>query len=169
VGRLLFILVQSMKARRVLELGSGYGYSALWFARALPGNGEVHLTDWSEENLRSARRYLDRAGLLAKARFHHGNALAIIDRVKGPFDIVFNDIDKEHYPVVVDKAFRVLRPGGLLISDNALWEGKVHRKRVDATTRGVQEYNQRVFAHPRLQTVILSLRDGLSLSLKLRD
>ena len=167
VGRLLFILARSLKARRILELGSGYGYSALWFARALPDNGEVHLTEWSEENIISARRYLGGAGLLAKARFHQGDALSIADHINGRFDIVFNDVDKEHYPEVVDKAVRILRPGGLLISDNTLWEGKVHRKRVDATTQGVQKYNQRVFSHPKLQTVILPLRDGVGLSLKL--
>ncbi len=166
VGRLLFILARSMRARSVLELGSGYGYSALWFGRALPENGEVHLTDRSEENLMSARRYLQRAGLLAKARFHHGEALSIIDRIRGRFDIVFNDIDKEHYPEVVDKAIRVLRPGGLLISDNTLWKGNVHRTRVDAATRGVQKYNHRVFTHSQLQTVILPLRDGVAISLK---
>ena len=166
VGRLLFILARSMKARRILELGSGYGYSALWFGRALPENGEVHLTDRSEENLMSARRYLRRAGLLAKARFHHGDALSIIDRIKGRFDMVFNDIDKERYPEVVDKAVRILRPGGLLVTDNALWKGNVHRTRVDAATRGVQKYNHRVFTHSQLQTVILPLRDGVAISLK---
>jgi caffeoyl-CoA O-methyltransferase len=166
VGRLLAMLAASMRARRVLELGSGFGYSALWFARALPASGEVHLTDGSENRLAWARKYLQRAGLVRRARFHPGDALATLGRIQGRFDIVFNDVDKEQYPAVVDRAVEILRPGGLLITDNALWYGKVTRMRADPATRGVQEYNRRVFSRKDLDTVILPLRDGVALSRK---
>jgi len=166
VGQLLALLARTLGARRVLELGSGYGYSALWFARVLPPGGRVHLTDGSEENLARARGFLRRAGVLARARFHHGDALTVAARLAGPFDLVFNDIDKEGYPGVVEPAVRWLRPGGLLITDNALWYGKVAGRRPDAATRGVQEYNRRVFSHPALESVILPLRDGVAISRK---
>jgi predicted O-methyltransferase YrrM len=167
VGALLHILVRSLGARRVLELGSGFGYSAVWMGRALPEGGEIHLTDGEAGNLAQARGFLERAGLLAHARFHQGDALQIAGRLEGPFDLVFNDIDKEHYPEAIEPALRLLRPGGLLVTDNALWYGKVADPEAsDQATRGVREYNRAVLAHPGLTTSILPLRDGLAISLK---
>ncbi|HOX43168.1 MAG TPA: O-methyltransferase [Myxococcota bacterium] len=167
VGALLGLLARSAGARRVLELGSGFGYSAVWFARALPDGGEVHLTDSSAELLESARGYLARAGLADRARLHLGEALGVARGLQGPFDLVFNDIDKEHYPEVVAPALRLLRPGGLLVTDNALWHGRVTQPaRRDAATRGVRAYNRAVLSHPELSTVILPLRDGVAVSVK---
>jgi caffeoyl-CoA O-methyltransferase len=167
VGALLGLLTRASGARRVLELGSGFGYSAVWFARGLPPGGEVHLTDTSAELLESARSYLARAGLLERARLHVGEALEVARGLAGPFDVVFNDIDKERYPEVVAPALRLLRPGGLLITDNALWYGRVAEpSRRDAATRGVRAYNRAVLSHPELDTVILPLRDGLAVSVK---
>ena len=168
VGSLLAILTLAMGAGRILELGSGFGYSALWFARALPEDGSVQLTDFSQAALDEARGFLDRAGQAHKARFHQGDGLDTASGLEGPFDIIFNDIDKEHYPEVVDRAVALLRPGGLLVTDNALWYGKPADPdiRDDGATEGVREYNRRVMSHPALRTVILPLRDGVAVSLK---
>jgi predicted O-methyltransferase YrrM len=166
VGRLLFILARFGAARHVLELGSGFGYSAYWFALALPPDGEVHCTDQLAENRDRAVDVFARAGLHDKLRFHVGDALQIARRLDGPFDIVFNDIDKEDYPAVIDLAAPRLRPGGLLITDNALWYGRVAEPNPDATTRGVLAYNQAIAEHPDFETVILPLRDGVSVAVK---
>jgi len=167
VGALLAVLTRAVGARRILELGSGFGYSALWFARSLPVDGTVQLTEFSPAALDEARVFLERAGLVHKARFHEGDGLATASELSGPFDIVFNDVDKEHYPEVVAPAVALLRPGGLLVTDNALWYGKPADPRVtDEATEGVREYNRRIFAHPELLTVILPVRDGVALSIK---
>src|SRR5438445_2245269 len=100
VGRLLFLLARSIGARDVFECGSGFGYSAIWFAQALPAEGRVTLTDGSAENCRSAREVLSRAGLLGKTRIEQGDAVPILQATSGPFDIIFCDIDKRDYPRV---------------------------------------------------------------------
>lgn len=168
VGALLALLTRSSGARRVLELGSGFGYSALWFTRALPEDGSVQLTDFSQAALDEARGFLERAGQASKARFHAGDGLDAAAGLEGPFDIIFNDIDKEYYPEVIDRSVDLLRPGGLLVTDNALWYGKPADPEIrdDEATEGVREYNRRVMAHPELSTVIVPLRDGVALSIK---
>jgi caffeoyl-CoA O-methyltransferase len=166
VGRLLFILARFAGARRVLELGSGFGYSAYWFALALPQEGEVHCTDQSADNHEQAQTYFRRAGMETKLHFHVGDALSLARAINGPFDIIFNDIDKEDYPAVIETATPLLRSGGLLVTDNALWSGKVAEPEPDATTRGVLRFNQGLAADARYETVILPLRDGLSVAMK---
>jgi predicted O-methyltransferase YrrM len=167
VGRLLFILARSSGARRVLELGSGFGYSAFWFALALPPDGEVHCTDLDPENRTQAEAFLKKARLSGKLRFHVGDALELAATLPGPFDIVLNDIDKEDYPRVIDAAHALLRPGGLFITDNTLWDGKVARLRPDATTRSIQRFNSALARHPGFAAVILPLRDGVTAAVKL--
>ncbi|NLH48042.1 MAG: O-methyltransferase [Myxococcales bacterium] len=166
VGRLLFILARFAGARRVLELGSGYGYSAFWFALALPPDGEVHCTDQSADNRDRARDYFRRAGMEGKLHFHVGEALSLARGIQGPFDIVFSDIDKEDYPAAIATATTLLRAGGLFVTDNALWYGKVAAPEPDAPTRGVLRFNQSLAADSRYETVILPLRDGLSVAVK---
>ena len=164
VGRLLAFLTRLSGARRVLELGSGFGYSAWWFAGALPEDGRVTCTDASAENRELALGYLGRAGLADRIRFEVGESLQILDGLAGPFDLIFNDIDKEDYPKSVDKAVQRLASGGLFVTDNTLWYGKVaETSPPDAATRAVQEFNRLTVSHPELETVILPIRDGLSL------
>jgi predicted O-methyltransferase YrrM len=167
VGSLLAMLARLMGARRVLELGSGYGYSALWFARALAADGKVVCTDLTADNRDLAMGYFRSAGVEGKIEFLVGDGLEIARRQAGPFDIVFNDIDKEYYPDSVDTAVRLLRPGGLFITDNALWGGKVASIDVnDATTDAVREFNRAVFSRQDLESVILPVRDGLAVCRK---
>jgi len=121
VGRLLYLLARSIGAHRVLELGSGFGYSAYWFARAVGPHGQVVLTEGSEDRARRAAEFLERGGFKDHVTILVGDALELAERQGGQFDIVFNDIDKEQYPRVLDRVETLLRPGGLFICDNMLW------------------------------------------------
>ena len=169
VGRHLMVLARAIGARRVFELGSGYGYSALHFARAIGAGGEVHCTDLSEENVRLAEGFLRRAGVWDRITYHREEATAALRRVGGVWDIVYNDIDKELYPDTVDLAFAHLRPGGLFITDNVLWSGRVLEGEDDATpaTRGVVEFTRRLFAPQGFLTTIDPTRAGVAVALKL--
>jgi len=166
VGALLQLLARVVSARRVIELGSGFGYSAYWFARGVGPAGRVTLTEGSAELSAEAERFLRRGGLLDRARIEVGDALSILDRIGGEYDIVFCDIDKERYPEVLEPAAAALRPGGLLICDNMLWFGAVLEDRPrEPSTRGVQELTRRLFDSPDFQTVLLPVRDGVSVSI----
>jgi caffeoyl-CoA O-methyltransferase len=165
VGRLLLTLARSIEARRVLELGSGFGYSAWWFATAVGPEGHVVLTEGSQENADLANGFLDRAGLADRVEIRVGDGLEIAREYDGRFDIVFNDIDKHDYPRALPIALERLRPGGLFITDNMLWQGLVlEESDPDASTRGVQELTRALYAHSNLDTVILPIRDGVSVS-----
>jgi predicted O-methyltransferase YrrM len=152
-------------ARRVIELGSGFGYSAYWFARAVGERGRVVACESSPERADQAARFLTRGGLADRVEIVVGDALEIVDRRGGGFDIVFNDVDKQDYPLVLDKAAAALRPGGLFISDNMLWSGSVLDERPEeASTRGVQELTRRLYASEEFETVLIPLRDGVTVS-----
>jgi len=169
VGRLLAILARGIRAERVLELGSGYGYSALWFARAMSDTGSVTCTDLSPENRDLAVSFFRKAGVEGRMRFHVGDALSLARTLAGPFDVVFNDIDKADYPQSVSVAVPLLRVGGLFITDNVLWSGKVAAgRRPDATTTAIREFNEIVSSRDDLETVILPLRDGVAVCQKVR-
>ena len=164
-GRLLRWLAEGVEARRVLELGSGFGYSAWWLAHAVGRRGYVILTEGSKERCKQARAFLDQAGLAERARIEPGDALQTIARLDGPFDLIFNDLDKPHYPVVPDLAADRLRPGGLLVSDNTLWHGAVlDDADTSPATRGIVAYNDALRDDPRFDTVWLPLGDGLAVS-----
>jgi predicted O-methyltransferase YrrM len=167
VGRLLYTLTRAIGARHVLECGSGFGYSAAWFAEAIPAGGRVVMSEGSKENCDLAHDFLTRAGLLEKVAIHQTNALDLLERVPGEFDIVFCDIDKRDYPRVYPFLKRVLRVGGLFVCDNMLWFGKVAGPDQDEDTRGVREVSRLLYSDPALFTTILPLRDGVSLSYRL--
>ncbi|KAB2835287.1 MAG: O-methyltransferase [Candidatus Dadabacteria bacterium] len=167
VGRLLFQLVFVSGAKNVLELGSGFGYSAYWFAKAVGGDGSVIFTDASAENARMAADFFDRAGMRERLDILTGDALSVLGESRGGFDIIFNDIDKEYYPLVIDSAYEKLRKGGIFITDNVLWSGKVLTNDVSPATEGVREFTRRLLEHGGFFTSIIPLRDGLSVSVKL--
>ncbi|HEU4403242.1 MAG TPA: O-methyltransferase [Candidatus Polarisedimenticolia bacterium] len=167
VGRLLHLMARAVSARQIFECGSGFGYSAWWFARALPAGGRVVLTDGRAENCAAARDFLERSGLRDRIFIEQGNAVQILKRHPGPFDIIFCDIDKRDYPLVHPLLKPRLRSGGLFICDNMLWKGKVAGPEQDDDTRGVRELTRLLYADPDLHTTILPLRDGVSLSLRL--
>jgi predicted O-methyltransferase YrrM len=169
VGRHLRQLALSVGARRVFELGSGYGYSALFFARAVGPAGIVHCTDLDPDNVRLAEGFLGRAGVWERITYHREEATAALTRVGGVWDVVYNDIDKEAYPETVELAYAHLREGGLFITDNALWSGRVMPGEDDGklATRGVKEFTRRLFSHSGFLTRIDPTRDGVAVALKL--
>ena len=169
VGRVLELLARAVGARRVLELGSGFGYSAWWFARAVGEGGEVVLTEGSAERAREAEAFLDRAGLLSRTRILVGDGLELAARETGAFDVVFNDVDKHAYPRAHEVGRARVRPGGLFVSDNMLWRGNVlPPAQEDAATAGVVELTRRLTADPDFLTVLLPIRDGVTVSLRAR-
>jgi predicted O-methyltransferase YrrM len=167
VGSVLYQLARAIGARRVFELGSGYGYTAVWFARAVGPRGLVVMTEGDPVNSRLAMRYLRRARLAARVRPMVGDALELLARERGTFDIILSDIDKHQYPEVFPLARRKLRRGGLLITDNMLWGGDVLRPRPDRATRGILELTRLLYTSREFYTTLLPIRDGVTVSLKL--
>jgi caffeoyl-CoA O-methyltransferase len=169
VGRHLEVLTRAIGARKVFELGSGYGYSALHFARAVGEGGAVHCTELSAENVALAQKFLERAGVWTRVTYHQEEATAALRRVGGTWDIVYNDIDKDGYPATVELAYEHLRPGGLFITDNVLWSGRVLDGQDDgsAMTKGVREFTRRLLGHRGFLTTIDPTRDGVAVALRL--
>jgi caffeoyl-CoA O-methyltransferase len=168
VGVTLEVLARAVGARRVVELGSGFGYSGYWFSRAVGPGGELHLTDGDPENERKAMDYLGRAGLSGPARYHVGDAVSSLAELDGEFDVVYCDIDKPGYPQAWRAARGRIRPGGLYCCDNVLWSGRVVEDRPDDTTRAILEHNEEIAADERYVSTIVPTRDGVLVALRLR-
>jgi caffeoyl-CoA O-methyltransferase len=168
VGRHLALLAQAVGARRVFELGSGYGYSALFFARAVGEGGEVHCTELSADNVALAEGFLRRAGVWDRVTYHREEATAALRRVGGTWDVVYNDIAPRGSQPTVERADAHLRPGGLFITDNVLWHGRVLEGEDDGTadTAGVKDFTRRLLEHPGFLTAIDPTRDGVAVALK---
>ena len=163
-GHLCYLLARLTHARHVFELGSGFGYSTAWFARAVKenGGGTVHHVVWDEQLSREARDNLAALGLADVVDFHVGEAVATLERAAGPFDVVFNDIDKPDYPKALDVIVTKLRPGGLLLADNMLWHGRIFERRdTSPATRAIREFTRRIQADPRWTASVIPIRDGL--------
>lgn len=167
VGRILMQYARSARAENILELGSGFGYSAAWFFLGIMTGGRIICTDMSDENIERGKHYLTRLGATGVVSYKKGDALKILDSLDGPFDIIFCDIDKEEYPDAFKAALPKLKSGGLFITDNTLWKGKVTQPDPDETTRAVLEYNRLIFSTPEVMSNIIPLRDGVAVSLKL--
>lgn len=166
VGRILHQLTRISGASRILELGSGFGYSGYWFASALGDDGQIILTDSSDQNLASAKDHFERGAIRCQLECRSGDALETMDALPGSFDIVFNDVDKHAYPLVFEKAVQRLRPGGLLISDNVLIRGEVLDPSDDESVQGILEYTRLIFNSPGFFSSIIPIRDGISISVK---
>ena len=166
VGRLLYLLTRLKDPRLVVELGSGFGYSAYWFARAL-NRGKVILTDHDRKNIDLAKETFMQAGLAQRAVFHAGDAIAIAKRYKG-IDILFIDIDKHQYLPALKTLLPNLSRNALIVADNTLWYGKVAGKRRDRETQGIQAFNEYLFSSNDFFTTIVPLRDGVLLAHKIR-
>lgn len=165
IGRALGQLALIKQPSTVLELGSGFGYSALWLA--LYCDARIVCTDFASEKAELANDYFTKAGLAEQIDFRIGNSLYILKNAEEKFDIIFNDVDKEYYPRVIELAEDKLNKGGLLVSDNVLWYGRVTEQSDLPSTKGVKEYNERLFSNPAFLSTIIPLRDGISLSVKL--
>ncbi|MDE2367310.1 MAG: O-methyltransferase [Betaproteobacteria bacterium] len=174
VGRLVGIFLEAMArtidAKRIFEFGSGYGYSAYWFARAAGGNGRVICTDGDPLNKEKADQYLKSAGLSERVDFRVGMAQEIFAQVEGQFDICYNDADKGDYPQIWQMAKDRIRPGGLYIADNVLWHGRVAVERyvdiVPGWTEAILEHNTQIFNDPQFDAFINPTRDGVVVARK---
>jgi predicted O-methyltransferase YrrM len=172
VGSLLRVLATAIGAARILEIGTAIGYSGIWLADALPPHGMLLTLEVDGERARTARENFARSGLAERASVIVGDAERTLAKVSGPFDLIFQDGDKRQYTSLLDRLVDRLRPGGLLITDNVLWNGDVvpgftrSAARNRADTEAISTYNERINSHPQLLTVIVPLRDGVAISVK---
>ncbi len=170
VGRLFYQLARIAGAKNIFEMGSAIGYSTIWWARALGEGGRVVYTDSDRKNADEARRYFERAGVSGRVQIRIGDALELLSEEKPEsYDIIFNDVDKEDYPRVFRLAPPRLRPGGLFVSDNVLWHGRVvdPTRKGETSTRAILEFNQLLYNSPGLFTTVLPLRDGVAVAMKI--
>jgi predicted O-methyltransferase YrrM len=172
VGALLRVLATAVGATRILEIGTAIGYSGIWLAGALPAGGMLLTMEAKPERAKQARDNFARAGLADRANIMVGDAGLLVAKVSGPFDLIFQDGDKLQYAPMLDRLVALLRPGGLLVTDNVLWSGEVvpafvPRPREDpGEARAIADYNEKLSAHPGLLTSIVPLRDGVAISVK---
>lgn len=169
-GKFCHLMARAIGARRIFELGSGYGYSTLWFARAVRenGGGVVHHTVWDEGLHQRARANVAEAGYGDLVQFHLGEAVEALRNTEGPFDILFNDIDKHGYPASLPVMKEKLRVGGLILIDNMIWHGAVFDPNDhSADTEGVREFTRQLQADPDFTFQLVPVRDGIITALKL--
>lgn len=166
VGRFLAALVMMTGAKRIFELGSAIGYSTIWLARAAGSEAEVHYSDGNAGNAERARGYFKRAEVTSLIQVHVDDALTALASVPGPFDLIFNDVDKDGYPAVLDTVPDRIKTGGLFVTDNTLWHGRVLDPR-EETDHAVCVFNQRLFASQHFYVTQLPIRDGVSVGVRL--
>jgi caffeoyl-CoA O-methyltransferase len=166
VARVLYQLATMSGAKRIFEMGSAIGYSTVWWARAVGEGGRVVYTDGDPKRAEKARRYFDRAGVSQRITVRVGDALEMLSEEKEPYDIIFNDVDKIDYPRVFRLALPRIKSGGLFITDNVLWSGKLCKPNPDAQTKAILEFNKLICESPDLFTTILPIRDGVSVCVK---
>jgi predicted O-methyltransferase YrrM len=167
VARVLQQLALTINAQTVFELGSAIGYSTIWWAQAVGAKGRVIYTDGDPKNTQRARAYFDRAGVSNRITLHTGDALEVLSEQKQQYDIIFNDVDKEDYPRVLRLVSPRLRKGGLFITDNVLWSGRVAEKNPkEPRTKAILEFNRSLYDSADFYTTILPIRDGLAVALK---
>ena len=165
-GRVLSMLSKLIQPKYILEIGTYTGYSALCLAEGMQKDGELHTIDINEELLDFQRKYFEESAFGNQIVQHLGNALEIIPEIDKTFDLVFIDADKSNYPNYLEIILPKLKKGSVILSDNVLWSGKVVEKvkKDDIDTQALLKYNQALNTHPRLETVLLPIRDGLTIS-----
>jgi predicted O-methyltransferase YrrM len=164
-------LIKMSKMNRILEIGTAIGYSGIWLAGGVQPDGMLLTMEMNAERAQEARANFTRAGLDDRVSVIVGDANLKLSKVSGPFDLIFQDGDKRSYSLMLDRLVALLRPGGLLVTDNVLWSGKVVPGYVatppdDEDTRAIAAYNEQLARHPRLVTATVPLRDGVSISVK---
>ena len=168
-GYFCYQLARMIGARSIFELGSGYGYSTAWFAKAVKenGGGVVHHTVWDEKLSKSAVNHLSKLGYGDLVKYHNAEAVETLRQTEGPFDIIFNDIDKPAYPASLDVIKEKLRSGGLLIIDNMLWSGRIFDKEdVSPATEAIREFTRRITTDPDWIVSLAPMRDGMIVGYK---
>lgn len=170
-GQFCYLLARMIGARRIFEMGSGYGYSTAWFARAVKenGGGTVFHVVWDEELSARARKHLRALGLDDVIEYHVGEAVQALRETEGPFDLIFNDIDKQDYPASLPVIADKLRPGGILIVDNMFWQGRIFdRNDRSDTTEGVRRLTRLIATDPKWISSIVPIRDGLLVAYRVK-
>lgn len=164
-GRILKMFCRMLRPRRVLEIGTYTGYATLCMAEGLEPDGLIHTIEINDEMEDFIRKYLERSPQKDKIRLHLGDAMEIIPGLDETFDLVFIDADKRLYCEYYDLVFPLVRPGGLILADNTLWDGKVIEEvhPADKQTQGILIFNEKVKQDNRVEKVILPLRDGLTI------
>jgi len=168
-GYVCYQVARMLKARSVFEMGSGYGYSTAWFARAVQenGGGVVHHVVWDEKLSQMATGYLSRLGYGDLIQYHAAEAVETLRGLPGPFDLIFNDIEKQDYPASLPLIKEKLRPGGVLIIDNMLWSGRIFdRKDTSSATQGVREFTDQITHDPDWIVSLVPVRDGVIVAYK---
>jgi predicted O-methyltransferase YrrM len=168
-GRMLKMFCTMMSAKRILEIGTFTGYSAICMAEALPEDGELHTMEVNDEMEEFLNEVFERSGMAEKIHLHIGDASQLIPQLEGQFDVVFMDGNKRHYSEYFDVVFPKLRLGGQLIAGNTLWDGHVLEDSKDAQTVGIQKFNDKVFSDERVERVIVPVRDGMTLIRKIKE
>lgn len=170
-GHLLYQMARTIGAKRIFELGSGYGYSTAWFAQAVKenGGGEINHVVWDDDLSKMAREHLKTLGYEGMIKYTVGEAIQTLQHAQGPFDLIFNDIDKADYPKALPVIYDKLRVGGVLIIDNILWSGRIFddKDQTDAT-KAIRETTGMVMNNDRWVASIVPLRDGLLVATKLQ-
>jgi len=165
-GRLLALLAKMIEPKKILEVGTYTGYATLCMAEGLSTGGSIDTIDYNEELSDIQRRYFDQSPYRSQIVQHLGEAKDVIKTLTGPYDLVFLDADKENYPHYFDLVIDKLETGGVILSDNVLWSGKVLEKATDEATSALQEYNHKINTDARVETIILPIRDGLTITRK---
>ena len=168
-GQFCYLMARLIGAKRIFELGSGYGYSTAWFARAVHenGGGEVHHVVWDDQLSQMARQHLQDLGYSDLIRYQVSEAIQALRYTAGPFDLIFNDIDKQAYPEALPVIAEKLRPGGLLIVDNTIWSGRVwDSTNQEASTQAIRRFNQMLSTDPTWVASLVPIRDGLMVAQK---
>ena len=165
-GRLLALLAKMIQPKKILEVGTYTGYATLCMAEGLATGGSIDTIDYNEELSDIQGRYFDQSPYRSQIVQHLGEAKDVIKTLTGPYDLVFLDADKENYPHYFDLVINKLETGGVILSDNVLWSGKVLEKATDEATSALQEYNHKINTDARVETIILPIRDGLTITRK---
>lgn len=167
-GNLLAMLAASIHAKRIIDLGSGFGFSALHMVRVIPDDGAIYCVDDNAENRAIAQKYFEEAGVAHKIKYHIGDALSLFDVASSELDMVFCDINKDKYPDAFKLAWPRLRKGGYFVADNMLWHGRVLTDEdQQPSTQGIRELTRLLYSTADARTVIVPFRDGLSVTLKI--
>lgn len=168
-GHFLELLARMTSPNRVLEIGSGAGYSALWFMKGMGGMGRLDAIEVNAEVVEVLRAVARKARLQRRIRIHHGPALAMLRKMSGPYDLVFIDADKDEYPAYLDHALRLTKARSAIVADNMLWSGAtVHGDTRREGVHGIMEYTKRIFSDKRLSSIIIPLGDGLAVSYRIK-
>jgi predicted O-methyltransferase YrrM len=167
-GRLLELLARLRSPKLVLEIGSAVGYSALWLMKGMPKDGILDAIEVNPKVAEALETTIHKAGLTGRIRIHQGNALEMLPKLKESYDMVFIDADKEHYPLYLDHAIRLTRPGSIIMADDVLKDLSAVNGEKSSRQKGIAEYTKRIFSDERLSSLIVPVGDGVTLSYRIK-